>query len=306
MAVGATSLSLAPGSRLEGIHQAVTTVTNLAGRTLPVSVSMEGIAGLSGSVEPGILAPGESATIRLDGPVPDGSGTVTGLLHLYGFNQYVEIPIAVSVTLPSCGGSTTPMAEGEASQPTGASGQPAVVDGCGGLSPETISGGCGGSATSPGAVEATSDSAIDEASAPGESVMEEIDAAEVAACGVAAPAESAISEDDGAALTESAVSEDDGAVPTESVISEDGGAVPTESVTSKGDGAAPVDSAISNDDRATPAEPAIDEATPPAEAAVDAAAPVTDLGAPPAGLPPTAGAPTLPDTAPVTAPTSTT
>lgn len=133
MTVGATSIALAPQSRLEGIHQDVNTVVNLSGRTLPVSVSMVGIAGLTASVEPGILEPGETATIRLDGPVPSGSGTVTGTLNLYGFNQYVQIPIPVSVVLPDCGGSTTPMA-------LGAEGAPRPQDepvGCGGgLNPE--------------------------------------------------------------------------------------------------------------------------------------------------------------------------
>lgn len=105
MAVGETSITLAPQSQLDGIHQAVNTVINLSGRTLPVSVSVEGIAGLEASVEPGILAPGETATIRLDGPVPAGVGTVTGTLNLYGFNQYVQIPIPVAVVLPVSSGS---------------------------------------------------------------------------------------------------------------------------------------------------------------------------------------------------------
>ncbi|HLO03462.1 MAG TPA: hypothetical protein VK191_10155 [Symbiobacteriaceae bacterium] len=148
MAVGATSLSLAPQPELAGVHQDVTTVVNLSGRMLPVSVSMEGIAGLTASVEPGILAPGQMGTIRLDGPVPAGSGTVTGILHLYGFNQYVHFAIPVSVAAMVCGGGSTPLAEGETalSEAEGSSAsevpipQPGAVltDGCGGLTPDTL------------------------------------------------------------------------------------------------------------------------------------------------------------------------
>lgn len=103
MAVGTTSISLAPRSRSEGVHQEVTTIVNLSGRTLPVSVVMEGIADLTASVEPGILAPGETGVVRLDGPVPTGSGTFTGTLHLYGFNQYVHFLVPVNVAVPGCG-----------------------------------------------------------------------------------------------------------------------------------------------------------------------------------------------------------
>lgn len=110
MTVEETSITLAPPSRLEGIHQDVKTVVNRSGRALPVSVSMVGISGLVASVEPGILAPGGTGTIRLDGAVPDGVGTVTGTLTLYGFNQYVQIPIHVAVVLPDSGSNATPSA----------------------------------------------------------------------------------------------------------------------------------------------------------------------------------------------------
>jgi hypothetical protein len=101
------SLSAKPSERLD---TSVSSFANISGRLVPLSLSLDGLDGLAASVTSGSLGPGQTATVLLSGRAPKRVGQYDGTIHLYGFNKYLDVAIAVRLTVSGCDDATGPVA----------------------------------------------------------------------------------------------------------------------------------------------------------------------------------------------------
>jgi hypothetical protein len=115
------SLSAKPGERLD---TSVSSVANISGSLVPLSLSLDGPDGLAASVTSGSLGPGQTATVWLSGKAPKRVGQYNGTIHLYGFNKYLHVAIAVRLTVSGCDDAT-----GSVATPAAIPEAPVVLEG---------------------------------------------------------------------------------------------------------------------------------------------------------------------------------